>query len=233
MDKKLLPSLSIFFPAYNDAQSIGPLTDACRKVASELTDNYEIIIINDCSQDNTGAVADALAARFPEVRVIHHPKNLGVGQTMIDGFTQAKKEYVFYTDGDAQYDVNEIKLLAAHAAEYDVLIGYRIRRAEGMKRLFISKCFHFLNFLMFGMWYRDIDCSFKMLRRRFLDRIRFQSKSALVDSEILLQARRLRVPVKEIGVHHYNRQFGSSQCLRIKLIFSMLADLVRLRFIYH
>jgi glycosyltransferase involved in cell wall biosynthesis len=231
MSKKL-SSLSIFFPAYNDEKTIASLTRACREIASELTDDYEILIVHDASQDNTGKVADQLAKAHTEVRVIHHPHNQGVGQTMVDGFTQSTKNYVFYTDGDFQYDVKELSLLAQHASEFDVIIGYRIKRAEGIKRVFTSRCFHVLIFLFFGIWYRDIDASFKLVHRRFLNKFEFKTKSALVDPELLINARRFKTPVKEIGVHHYPRQFGSSQCLRIKLIVSMIIDMIRLKVIY-
>ncbi len=229
---KRLPSLTIFFPAYNDEKSIPGLTETCLEVARRLTDDFEILIVEDHSPDRTGEVADELAARHKEVRVIHHPRNMGVGQTMIDGFTQAKKEYVFYTDGDAQYDVRELMRLVEYVDDYEVIIGYRLRRAEGAKRIFTSRCFHFLVFCLFGTRFRDIDCSFKLVHRRFLDKVRFRTRSALVDPELLIQARRLGFPVKEVGVNHYLRRHGSSQCLRIKLILSMITDLVRLRFIY-
>lgn len=232
MSIKPLSSLSIFFPAYNDEHTVESLTKACIEVAGELTDDYEILIVDDHSPDGTGAAADRMAAEYPAVRAIHHERNLGVGQAMITGFTQSKKDYVFYTDGDAQYDVNELKTFVPYVKDYDVLIGYRLKRAEGFKRIFTSRCFHLLNFLLFAGHFKDIDCSFKLLHRRFLEQIKFRTKSALVDPEILIQARKFKFPVKEIGVHHYSRKFGQSQCLRIRLIFSMILDLVRLRFIY-
>ncbi|MBI2095164.1 MAG: glycosyltransferase family 2 protein [Candidatus Omnitrophica bacterium] len=226
---KLLPSLSLFFPAYYDENTIESLTRAGVEVAKTLTDDFEIIIIDDKSPDRTGEIADRLAAEFKQVRVIHNPENLGVGQAMITGYRAAAKDYVFYTDGDAQYDIRELPLLAQHAKDYDVVIGYRLRRAEGWKRVFTSRCFHFLVFLLFGVHYRDIDCSFKLLHRRFLDKLVFRTNSGLIDAETMIQANRLRFPVKEIGVHHYPRRFGRSQCLRLKLILSMLLDMIKLR----
>ncbi len=232
MSQKPLSSLSIFFPAYRDEHTIDPLTRACVDIARELTDDFEILIVDDKSPDKTGEVADRMTREFKEVRVIHHAVNEGVGRAMIDGFTLAKKDYVFYTDGDFQYDVKELWLLVKHIKEYDVIIGYRLQRAEGFKRVFTSRCFHLLIFLLFGMRHKDIDCSFKLLRRRFLEKVTFHTKSALVDPEILINAKRLKFPVKEIGVHHYPRRFGASQCLRVKLIISMITDMIRLRFIY-
>ena len=232
MSQKPLSSLSIFFPAYRDEHTVEPLTRACIEMARELTDDFEILIIDDKSPDGTGEVADRMAREFKEVRVIHHPVNQGVGQTMIDGFTQSKKDYIFYTDGDFQYDVKELSLLAQHAKTFDVIIGYRLKRAEGFTRVFTSRCFHLMIFALFGIHYRDIDCSFKLVHRRFLDRVTFHTKSALVDPELLINAKRLEFPVKEVGVHHYPRRFGASQCLRVKLILSMMRDMLRLRFLY-
>lgn len=232
MSQKPLSSLSIFFPAYRDENTVDPLTRACVEVARELTDDFEILIVDDKSPDRTGEVADRMAREFKEVRVIHHAVNEGVGRAMIDGFTHAKKDYVFYTDGDFQYDMKELWLLAKHVKNYEVIVGYRLQRAEGFKRVFTSRCFHLLIFILFGIHYRDIDCSFKLVHRKFLNQVTFHTKSALVDPELLINAKRLKFPVKEIGVRHYPRRFGASQCLRIKLIVSMITDMVRLRFIY-
>ena len=205
MAAKKLSSLSIFFPAYRDENTVAPLTQACAEVAAELTDDYEIIIVDDRSPDRTGEIADRMARENPRVRVIHHPVNMGVGKAMIDGFTSARKDYVFYTDGDMQYDVRELHRFAECVPEYDVVVGYRLKRAEGFKRVFTSRCFHLLNFILFGLRFKDIDCSFKLVHRRFLDKVRFHTHSALVDQELLIQARRMKFRIKELGVHHYPR----------------------------
>ena len=224
-----LKSLSIFFPAYNDECSIDGLTRKSIEVAKKLTDDYEIVIVHDHSPDHTGEVADGLAKEFKEVKVIHHKENMGVGNAMISGYANSTKEWVFYTDGDAQYDVGELEKLAEHTKDYDVIIGYRIKRAEGFKRVFTSKCFHLIVFTLFGIRVRDIDCSFKLLNRRFLNKISFHTNSGLIDTEILIQAKRLKLPIKEVGVTHYDRKFGKSQCMRLRLILSMLLDTVKLR----
>ncbi len=230
MSQKILSSLSMFFPAYHDENTVEPLTRASVAVARQLTDDFEIIIIDDKSPDKTGEVANRLAKEFKEVKVIHHQENLGVGQAMITGYKTSTKDYVFYTDGDMQYDVAELPLWARHSNDYDVVIGYRITRAEGWKRIFTSRCFHLLVFILFGIHFKDIDCSFKLLHRRFIDKLVFHTNSGMIDAEILIQAKRLKFPIKEVGVHHYPRRFGKSHCLRLKLIISMLLDMVKLRF---
>lgn len=226
---KKLSSLSIFFPAYYDENTVEPLTRACVETARSLTDDFEVLIIDDHSPDKTGEIADRMASEFKEVRVIHHPRNKGVGEAMITGYTEAKKDHVFYTDGDAQYDVRELPLLAEHAQRSDMVIGYRLKRAEGFRRVFTSRCLHFLIWLFFGIHFRDMDCSFKLIHQRVLKKIRFYTRSGLIDAEMLIQAKRMKVPIVEVGVHHYNRRFGTSRCLRMSLILVMLRDIVRLR----
>lgn len=230
MTQKLLPSLTLFFPAYYDENTIEELTLRSIDAAKQLTDNYEILIIDDHSPDRTGEIADRLAAQHPEVKAIHHDKNRGVGQAMITGYTNASKEYVFYTDGDAQYDVSELSKLAEHAGNYDLVAGYRLKRAEGLSRALISRSFNVLIFLFFGVYYKDIDCSFKLIRRNFLERFHFHADSGFVDAEILIRAKQLKIPVKEIGVTHYPRRFGSSRCLKTGLGLQILRDMVALRF---
>jgi len=226
---KKLSSLSIFFPAYYDENTVEPLTRACVETARSLTDDFEILIIDDHSPDKTGEIADRMAREFKEVRAIHHPRNKGVGEAMITGYAESKKDYVFYTDGDAQYDVRELPLLVEQAEHSDLVIGYRLKRAEGLRRTFTSRSFHMLIWFFFGIYFRDMDCSFKLIHQRVLKNIRFHTQSGLIDAEILIQARKMKVPIVEVGVHHYNRQFGTSRCLRISLVMVMLRDIVRLR----
>lgn len=226
---KKLTSLSLFFPAYYDENTVEALARSCVKVARSLTDDFEVIIIDDKSPDKTGEIADRLAREIPQIRVIHHSHNKGVGEAMLTGYTDSKKDYVFYTDGDAQYDVRELPLLAERAAESDLVIGYRLKRAEGFRRIFTSRCFHFLIWIFFGIHFKDMDCSFKLMHRRVLEKIRFYTRSGLIDAEMLIQAKKLKVPIIEVGVHHYNRKFGSSRCLRMSLVLTMLRDIVRLR----
>ena len=208
MSSKPLSGLTIFFPAYHDENTVEPLTRASIAVARQLTDDYEVLVIDDASPDRTGQIADRLAREDAHVRVIHHPQNLGVGEAMKSGYRSSTKDWVFYTDGDMQYDVSELPLLAKHAEKSDVIVGYRLKRAEGLSRFFTSRCFHALAFILFGL--------------------HFRTNGALIDTEILLQARKLG-PVVEVGVHHYPRKFGRSLCLNRRLVFGMLRDMVVLR----
>ena len=229
MTPKILTSLSLFFPCFHDENTVEPLVRKAVTVARSLTDDFEILVIDDASPDETGRIADRLAHEIPQVRVIHHAANKGVGGAMVTGYSQSKKDYVFYTDGDMQYDLAELPLLAEHADHFELVIGYRLKRAEGLKRVFTSRSFHLLIYFLFGVHYRDIDCSFKLIHQKLLKRIKFYSSGGLIDAEMMIQAKRLGLPVKEVGVHHYPRRFGSSLCLRPRLVFEMLRDMLSLR----
>ncbi len=230
MPSKPLTSLSLFFPAYHDEGTVEPLTLKMLEVAATLADDYEVIIVDDASPDRTGEIADRLVAAHPgRVRVIHHPVNKGVGEAMKSGYRAARMDYVFYTDGDMQYDVAELALLAPHAKDHGLVIGYRLNRAEGFSRWFTSRCFHILAFFLLGLTFRDIDCSFKLIRRTVLEKISFATCGGLVDAELLVRAKKL-TSIRQVGVHHYNRRFGTSQCLKPGLVFHMLREIFSLRF---
>ncbi|MBI5015822.1 MAG: glycosyltransferase family 2 protein [Deltaproteobacteria bacterium] len=232
MGHSALPSLSIFVPAYNEAGTIAAVTRKCLDAAKALTDDVEVIIIDDASTDGSDREADRLAQEHREVRVVHHASNRGLGASMAAGFRAARKEWVFYTDGDDQFDLGELPLLVEHAATHDLVAGYRLRRAEGGGRAVLSLCFHGLAFLLFSLQQRDIDCSFKLVRRRFLERVPLLSRGGLVDLELFYTAKTLRIPVARVGVHHYPRRSSRSKCLTPSFVASMLVDLVRLRFLY-
>ncbi|MDA1307597.1 MAG: glycosyltransferase family 2 protein, partial [Acidobacteria bacterium] len=172
--------LSIFFPAYNDSGTIGSLVITARTTAQLLTDDFEIIVVNDGSPDHTADVADELARTYPEVRVIHHPKNRGYGGALRSGFAGATKEFVFYTDGDAQYDPAELALLWPHMVDgVDVVNGYKISRSDPMHRILIGRVYHHTVKLLFGLKVRDVDCDFRLIRRSVFDRITLEKNSGV------------------------------------------------------
>ena len=138
-------TLSVFFPAYFDEGNIGKVTTKAVKVLEEMQlKDYEVLIIEDCSPDNTAKVADELAAKFPKVTVKHHEKNMGYGATLKDGFTSAKLDYVFYTDGDNQFDMEELKKFVAMLPFTDIVVGYRKKKQYSLYRKFTSLCYNYL-----------------------------------------------------------------------------------------
>src|SRR5689334_18186298 len=151
--------LSVFFPAYNDSGTIASMVIRAVKAASELTPDYEVIVVDDGSQDATAEIADELARNYPRVRVVHHGTNRGYGGALQTGFRTATKELIFYTDGDAQYDPAELAALwTAMTPDADLVNGYKISRSDPLHRIIIGRIYHHTVSLLFGLTVRDVDC---------------------------------------------------------------------------
>lgn len=222
-------SISVFFPAYNEEQTIENVTLKAKEFLEKISDDYEIIIINNSSRDKTGEIADRLSRIYKQVRVIHNPKNNGPGEALKTGFTSAKKEFVFYTDSDAQYDINEMERFLPYAETSGAVIGYRKNRADAAFRKITARVYAILNRILFGLTVKDIDCSFKLVSRSVLEKINFESRSAFINAELLLKIKKMGYPVKEICITHYPRQYGNSRCFGFSTIYSMLADMIRFK----
>jgi glycosyltransferase involved in cell wall biosynthesis len=222
-------SLSVFFPAYNDAPSLPALIERTFAVLNEHATDYEVIVVNDGSFDKTGEVLERLAKRFgPHMRVITHPENRGYGGALRSGFAAATKELVFYTDGDGQYDVGELpKLLALMDAETGLVNGYKLERSDPWHRICIGNVYNAFARFMFRIRLRDIDCDFRLIRRSLLDEIQLTSTSGTICVE-LVRKLELACKVAEIGVHHYPRLHGRSQFFRLRSLAVTLSQLIRL-----
>ncbi|MBN2369023.1 MAG: glycosyltransferase family 2 protein [Vicinamibacteria bacterium] len=225
------PGLSVFFPAYNDAGTIASLVLLAHMTARELTDDHEIIVVNDGSPDHTGALLDEMARHFPWLRVIHHPRNRGYGGALKTGFAAASKELVFYTDGDAQYDPREMSLLyEALAPEVDFVNGYKIGRSDPLHRIVIGRVYHWFVRLVFGLRLKDVDCDFRLMRRRVFDKVRLSRSSGVICVELMKKVQDLGFRIRQVPVHHYHRTCGKSQFFNLPRVSRTLIDLVRLWF---
>lgn len=223
-----LPSISVFFPAYHDEDNIGKMAERAVEVLEGIGCEYEIIIVHDGSPDRTGEVADELARRYAGVRVIHHPKNLGYGAALKTGFTNAKNEYVFYTDGDNQFDVGEmVKFVPLVSLGLtDLVIGFRNRKRYSLYRKVTSFTYNLVLQVLFDLPYRDVDCAFKLVPKGLIDRIDISSVDAFIDAELLIKAQRLGYGITEIGVNHYLRETGISG-VRTRVILRTIREMVR------
>lgn len=223
------PGISVFFPAYNDAGTIGSLVLAALHVLPELTDDYEVIVVNDGSSDYTAQVLDDLAERFSNFKPIHHTKNRGYGGALRTGFATASKELIFYTDGDAQYDPNELRDLYAHLTpEIDVVNGYKIARSDPLHRKIIGRVYHHGVKLMFGFKLRDVDCDFRLIRRKVFDVVRLESDSGTICLELVKKIQDAGFRFAEVPVHHYHRTYGKSQFFNFARIRRTLVQLIQL-----
>lgn len=219
-------TLSVFFPAYYDELNIGKVTRSAVKILEELKlKDYEIIIIEDGSPDRTGEVADRLAGEFPKVRVIHHAKNMGYGATLKDGFVNAKMDYVFYTDGDNQFDLEEMKKFVALIPFSDIVVGYRKHKQYSLYRKFTSLCYNYLLKIIFDIHYWDIDCAFKLFKTDLFRKIEIKSIDAFIDAEIMLKANLLDYTVTELGVQHLPRLDGVSTGARPSVILRTIREI--------
>jgi len=201
-------SISVFFPAHNEVDNIGPLTEKTVATLEALGLDYEIFIINDGSKDGTREAADGLAERFPRVRAIHHEVNKGYGGAVWTGLHAASKELVFFTDGDGQFDVSELKDFYQALNGFDAVLGYRIKRRDPIHRLIFAKCWMMLIWVLFGFRLRDLDCAFKLIRRNLLADLQPECGGAMVTVELIAKLKAKGFRYIEKGVHHYPRMAG-------------------------
>ena len=223
--------LSVFFPAYNDSGTIASMVIRAVRAASALTPDFEILVVNDGSSDATPEIADELARTYPNVRVIHHPSNRGYGGALQTGFRSATKEFIFYTDGDAQYDPGELALLwAKMSPDADLVNGYKISRSDPFHRIVIGRFYHHFVSVLFGLNVRDVDCDFRLMRRSIFDRIALQKTSGVICLEMMKKIQDAGFRIVEVPVHHYHRAFGRSQFFNFRRVAKTGFDVMRLWF---
>ena len=223
------PGLSVFFPAYNDGGTIASMVVAAMTTARELTSDYEVIVVNDGSVDSTRNVLEELARLYPALRVIHHPQNRGYGAALRTGFASATKDLIFYTDGDAQYDPREMTLLWQHLAhDVDFVNGYKISRSDPLHRIVIGRVYHHFVKTLFGLRLRDVDCDFRLLRRRIFDHVSLEKSSGVICVEMMRKIQDAGFRLAEVPVHHHHRAYGKSQFFNFHRIALTLADLATL-----
>lgn len=222
-------SISIFFPAYNDGGTIASMVISALLTVRELTDDYEIIVVNDGSADYTPQLLDELARVYEKVRIIHHEQNRGYGGALRTGFSSATKELIFYTDGDAQYDARELRVLYPALIDgVDMVNGYKISRSDPWYRTVIGRTYHWIVKLAFGLQLRDVDCDFRLMRRTIFDRVHLESNSGVICVEMMKKIQDAGFVIAEAPVHHYHRVYGSSQFFNFRRILRVGRDLLRL-----
>jgi len=224
-----LSSVSFFCPAYNDEKNLPRLIPGVVDFLQKITDKFEIIIIEDGSPDGTGRVADELAKQYPNVRVVHHAKNMGYGAVLRDGFRAGRYDYVMYTDGDAQYDIAEFEPYLYLLETNDIISGYAISKAVSTARKIQSLVYNILIFLLFGVWYKDANCSMKIYSRKALDCIKIKSASAFIDCEMLIRARRAGFRIGQFPVHHLPRTAGLAHGSKFSMIAGTIKDMLLFR----
>lgn len=226
---KKVPSISAFFPAYNDAGTIPSMVMAVLLTLPKVAEDYEVIVVNDGSKDHTQEILDELARVYERVRIITHPQNLGYGSALRSGFFNAKNEWVFYTDGDAQYDPRELEdLVAALGPDTDVVNGFKISRHDPLHRVIIGRLYHHIVRLLFGFRLRDVDCDFRLIRRSIFDHVHLASTSGTICLEMVKKFQDRGYKFAEVPVHHYHRAYGKSQFFNFRRLLKTAVQLSRL-----
>ena len=210
-------SISAFFPAYNDVGSISKIIHTTTRLLPKLTGDYEVVVVDDGSEDGTGDLLQALAREYSFLKVIHHRVNRGYGAALITGFANCSKDLIFYTDGDGQYDVEELALLmSAFSKDVDLVNGYKISRSDPTYRIFVGHVYQYLMRLLFRLNVRDVDCDFRLFRRDLLEQIELTCDSGVICVEMVKKFQAVHCRIIEVPVHHYRRHCGTSQFFRFK-----------------
>ncbi len=225
-----MKSISVAMPAHNEEANIAGMLDDVMSVMSELTTDYEIIVVDDGSRDGTAQVVQALAARYPQVCLVRHEKNQGYGAAVFTGLTSATRDWVFFTDSDRQFDLREISKLLDVADSADLVIGYRAPRRDPLMRKVNAWGWNTLVTLLFGYTARDIDCAFKLMRRSVIDDLKdkVRSRGAAFSAEFLVRARRAGYRVAEVSLAgHRPRMAGSPTGAKPAVIVRAFRELFR------
>ncbi|PIS20612.1 glycosyltransferase family 2 protein, partial [candidate division WWE3 bacterium CG08_land_8_20_14_0_20_43_13] len=221
------PNISAFFPAYNEEKNIANTVHKAKAVLEQLAGDYEILVINDGSSDQTLAVARGLEAEFPKVKVINHEINRGYGGALKSGFYNARYEWVAFTDSDGQFDFSELSKLLEKSSDSDLVVGYRLKRVEGFIRKLNARLWGILIWLVFGLRVKDIDCAFKLIKRDVFDRIpKLESNGALISAELLIRCRKADLKIAQVGVHHYPRLEGNPTGANLNVIIKAFKELL-------
>lgn len=219
MGEKKRPSISVFFPCYNDGGTIASMVTLAVQTLESLTDDYEVIVIDDGSTDHSREILQELARRFDRLRLVFHESNRGYGGALRSGFYNASKELVFYTDGDAQYDVRELSLLMVEMQEgVDLVNGYKIGRSDPWYRIVIGRMYHRVTKMAFGLKIKDVDCDFRLMRRSIFDTVELECNSGVICVEFVKKVNDAGCVIRQVPVHHYHRTYGKSQFFNFRRV---------------
>jgi glycosyltransferase involved in cell wall biosynthesis len=210
---------------FNEIDNIEQMVLSTMAVTDTITNDYEIIVVDDASTDGCGELIDKLAEKYPKIKPIHHPRNRKLGGALKTGFYNAKNDIVIYIDSDLPIDLNDIKLALPMIEDADVVIGYRLMRTESMRRKVQSRIYNWIIRLLFGLKVKDVNFAFKVFKREILDKISLHSEGSFIDAELLIEALRLNYKIKEIGLMYYPRSAGESKLSGLGVIMKILKEL--------
>lgn len=221
-----LSELSVFFPAYNEEKNIKNTVERAAEILPQIASKYEIIIVDDGSTDKTGKIADEIAGEDKFIRVVHHHPNKGYGAALKSGFLNSRYSWVAFTDADGQFDFSEIKKFLPFTDKADLILGYRIKRADSILRRFGAFVWFLIARILFGLDVKDYSCGFKLIKRRIFEAVQpLEAEEKITQIEILIKAKRQGFKFAEVGVSHYPRKFGQQTGANLKVILRSIIDL--------
>jgi glycosyltransferase involved in cell wall biosynthesis len=223
-----LKNLSVFSPAYNEEDNISATVREALRVIPRIAEEFEIIVVNDGSSDRTAERLSELLKDYPALRVITHPKNRGYGAALKSGFAHSRYDYIFYTDGDGQFDIAEIEKLIPLTQTCDIAAGFRLKRKDPPYRIFNAKAYNLLVRLLFGLSARDIDCAFKIIKRTVAKTIDLKSETQFISAEFLIRAKKQGFAIKQCGVRHLPREKGKATGNNPLVVITTFAELFKL-----
>lgn len=229
LDQQTKPSISAMFPCYNDAGTIASMVIVTIITLEKLTSNFEVIVVDDGSSDHSRELLKRLEKDYPQLKLVFHPHNRGYGGALRSGFQAATKDFIFYTDGDAQYDVRELeKLVQCLNKDVDVVQGYKEKRHDPMYRIVIGKIYQYLMKWAFGLKIKDVDCDFRLIRRSVFNTVQLKEDSGVICVEMVKKIQDAGFRFVEVSVHHFFRAYGHSQFFNYRRLARVAVNIIRL-----
>lgn len=220
-----LTELSIFFPFWNEENNVKSVVEKAVSIASQVAKKWEILIIDDGSSDNTADQGQKLVKKYKNVRLISHQPNRGYGAALKEGLTKSKYDYVVFTDGDGQFDFSEINKFLTKIENNDIVIGFREKRRDSFVRHLLMQYLKLHDFVLFGFKFRDIDCGFKLFKKSAIQSILpLKSEGAMITTEILARAKKKKLKIAEVGVHHFPRLHGKQSGANMRVLIRALKE---------
>ena len=230
---KLKQSLSIVMPAHNEEVAICGTVQSVLDAASQWTEDFEIIVVNDGSKDRTRILLEAMALEEPRIHIINHEVNQGYGAALVSGFEAASKDLVFFMDSDGQFDIRDLERFFSLIPHYDAILGYRIDRQDAWLRKLNAWGWKMLVRLIFGLRVRDIDCAFKLYKGEFFRTYRLETRGAMINTEILYKFTHAGYTYTEVGVHHLPRRGGRATGAKLSVIARAFLEMFTYAYKWH
>ncbi|HZX12842.1 MAG TPA: glycosyltransferase family 2 protein [Thermodesulfobacteriota bacterium] len=223
-------SLSVVLPAYNEAKNIEGTVSEAISYLREKFEQFEIIVVNDGSVDGTREVVERLSLSNPKIVLVNHPINFGYGSALRSGFERASLDYIFFMDSDGQFKISDVDRLLPFIENYDVIVGYRGKRADSFIRSLNTRIYHLYIRFLFGLKVRDIDCAFKLFPKSAYDAIKpIKSDGALFSAEFLIKLTKKGFRLREVPVRHFPRRFGKQTGANLRVILRMFKECWKLK----